>query len=185
MIHNGDAEGVVHMPRLHPNVHLVTLAPHVATFAGARLPGIAIDWMLPLAGHRPSKPCNDAQLVTCLQGFAIQGNMDSRRRNYTLIWAQMEERLAASADLRKDGRFLVNVVGSGSPKKLEVRLTVGEGVGEGMRRTCARTGSSWSMWWARALRRSWRCVFGQGRETGEGRLGEGGGEGGGGRRVEG
>lgn len=130
MIHNGDAEGVVHMPRLHPNVHLVTLAPHVATFAGARLPGVAIDWMLPLAGHQPSKPCDDAQLVTCLQGFAIQGNMDSRRRNYTLIWAQMEERLAASADLRKDGRFLVNVVGSGSPKKLEVRGCSGE-IGQG------------------------------------------------------
>jgi hypothetical protein len=30
LIHNGDAEGVMHMRQLHPNVHLFTLSPHVA-----------------------------------------------------------------------------------------------------------------------------------------------------------
>ena len=48
--------------------------------------------------------------------------MDSRRRNYTLIWDQLDRRLNASAALRNDKRFLVNVVGSGSPAKLEVPL---------------------------------------------------------------
>lgn len=31
LIHNGDAEGLVYMKQLHPNVHLFTLSPHVAT----------------------------------------------------------------------------------------------------------------------------------------------------------
>ncbi len=30
IIHNGDAEGVLHMAQLHPNLHLFTLSPHVA-----------------------------------------------------------------------------------------------------------------------------------------------------------
>ena len=28
--------------------------------------------MLPLVGHKPSSPCDDAELGTCLSGFAIQ-----------------------------------------------------------------------------------------------------------------
>ena len=30
MIHNGDAEGVMHMKQLHANLHIFTLSPHVA-----------------------------------------------------------------------------------------------------------------------------------------------------------
>ena len=136
---------------------------------------MSLEWMLPLVGHEPSSPCEDAQLTTCLSGFAIQvgggpkvyikslmiqegwrrrgpskaefgawawagfgtvwpvpskrtlycftplqGNMDSRRRNYTLVWEQLDARLKASATLRGDERFMINVVGSGSPSKLEV-----------------------------------------------------------------
>ena len=52
--------------------------------------------------------------------FYIQGNMDGRRRNYTLVWEQLDARLKASATLRGDERFMINVVGSGSRSKLEV-----------------------------------------------------------------
>ncbi|GAX83396.1 hypothetical protein CEUSTIGMA_g10821.t1 [Chlamydomonas eustigma] len=120
MIHNGDAESILQMKTLHPNLHIFTLSPHVAKFAGERL-DMKLDWMLPLAGHVPSKPCADVQLMKgCISGFAIQGNMDSRRRNYTLIWNQLDVRLNASDALKNDDRFLINVVGSGSPSKLEV-----------------------------------------------------------------
>ena len=46
--------------------------------------------------------------------------MDGRRRNYTLVWEQLDARLKASATLRGDERFMINVVGSGSRSKLEV-----------------------------------------------------------------
>ena len=93
----------------------------LSRFAGARI-GASLDWMLPLVGHKTRLPCKDEELRTCLAGFAIQGNMDSRRRNYTLIWDQLDERLNASEDLRRDDRFKINVVGSGCPSKLEVPL---------------------------------------------------------------
>jgi hypothetical protein len=80
--------------------------------------------MLPLVGHQTRSPCKDEELRTCLSGFAIQGNMDSRRRNYTVIWNQLQERLDASEDLRHDNRFKINVVGSGDPSKLEVPLSL-------------------------------------------------------------
>jgi hypothetical protein len=59
-------------------------------------------------------------LEHCLKGFAIQGNMDSRRRNYTQIWDQLDQRINGSAALRSDDRFCVNVVGTGSPAKLGI-----------------------------------------------------------------
>mmetsp|Transcript_40261 Transcript_40261/g.89407 ORF Transcript_40261/g.89407 Transcript_40261/m.89407 type:complete len:399 (+) Transcript_40261:273-1469(+) len=121
LIHNGDAPGVVHLPGLHSNTHFMTLAPHVAKFVNNRLNMTTVDWMLPLRPMQPVRPCDVVQdLPKCLSGFAIQGNMDSRRRNYTEIWRQLEARLNTSAELKRDSRFMVNVVGSGSPSKLEV-----------------------------------------------------------------
>ncbi len=84
-----------------------------------------LEWMLPLVGHRPSNSCSVAELGSgCLSGFAIQGNMDSRRRNYTLIWNQIDERLNASQTLRQDSRFKINVVGSGQRPGSAVRNIV-------------------------------------------------------------
>lgn len=119
-IHNGDADTITQMPKLHPNVHIVTLAPHVANFSSPRINLTEIEWFLPLIGHNASSPCHEDALPTCLAGFAIQGAMDSRRRNYSQVWEQMLGHLASSPDLNKDGRYMINVVGSGSPDKLEV-----------------------------------------------------------------
>lgn len=49
--------------------HFVRLPP--LRFAGERL-DMVLEWMLPLVGHEPSSPCEDAKLTTCLSGFAIQ-----------------------------------------------------------------------------------------------------------------
>ena len=46
--------------------------------------------------------------------------MDSRRRNYSEIWSQMERHINGSSLLRNDRRLVINVVGSGSPAKLLV-----------------------------------------------------------------
>ena len=119
-IHNGDADTVTQMPTLHPNLHIVTLAPHVAEFSSPRLNVTHLEWFLPLIGHNASSPCPEDATGSCLAGFAIQGAMDSRRRNYSQIWEEMEGHLASSSDLAGDPRYMVNVVGSGSPDKLEV-----------------------------------------------------------------
>ncbi|KAG1672725.1 hypothetical protein FOA52_005203 [Chlamydomonas sp. UWO 241] len=116
-VHNGDSRGALHMPQLHPNTHVFTLSPHVSKYVGNVLQ-MDVPWVLPLLGLDPVDPCDNARLTECLSGFAIQGNMDSRRRNYTVIWEEMESLLKASEKLRSDPRFVINVVGSGDPKKL-------------------------------------------------------------------
>jgi hypothetical protein len=48
-----------------------------------------VAWILPLISFEPARRCPRAEWASCLSGFAIQGAMDSRRRNYTLIWQQV------------------------------------------------------------------------------------------------
>lgn len=71
MVHNGDAVDVPELLKVHPNVHLMTLSPHVQRFVAARL-NTAVDWMLPLKALPVSKPCKHTELPNCLSGFAIQ-----------------------------------------------------------------------------------------------------------------
>ena len=119
VVHNGDAETVSDLRTVHKNAVLVTLAPHVAKFVSDRLK-YQVDWMLPLRALKPINVCNDANLHSCLSGFSIQGNMDSRRRNYTEIWREIDVTINSSATYKDDMRFGVKVIGSGNPAKLEV-----------------------------------------------------------------
>lgn len=119
MVHNGDAEGLAELTTLHSDIFMLTLSPHVAKFVSQRL-NRTVDWMLPLKALVPKQPCQSAQLSSCLSGFAIQGNMDSRRRNYTEIWNQVDHAINSSETLRSDQRLVINVVGSGNPAKLLV-----------------------------------------------------------------
>ncbi len=84
-VHNGDVDGVLDLPFVHNNATLVTLSPHVAKYVGKRLNRV-IDWMLPLKELAPKSPCQATDSSKCLSGFAIQGMMDARRRNYSEIW---------------------------------------------------------------------------------------------------
>jgi hypothetical protein len=43
------------------------------------------------------EPCSLASFnaLSCLHGFAIQGNFEPQRRNYTRVWSMLQARLAA------------------------------------------------------------------------------------------
>ncbi|GAX80507.1 hypothetical protein CEUSTIGMA_g7945.t1 [Chlamydomonas eustigma] len=58
----------------------------------------------------------------CLSGFSIQGNFESERRNYSAVWEGMLKALSGELGdtIRKDGRLVVNVVGSGPLRSLRV-----------------------------------------------------------------
>jgi hypothetical protein len=69
---------------------------------------------------------NSDDAATCLSGFSIQGNFESARRNYTRVWAQMD-------DARSTGMlptvppvkpFHLHLVGRGDVKTLGIPAAV-------------------------------------------------------------
>jgi hypothetical protein len=69
---------------------------------------------------------NSDDAGTCLSGFSIQGNFESARRNYTRVWAQMD-------DARSNGMlptvppvkpFHLHLVGRGDVKTLGIPAAV-------------------------------------------------------------
>lgn len=117
MIHNGNTPKLSQVVVLHRRITLVTLAPHVAHFVGQRI-NRTVDWILPVAPHRPVESCDgdafqtnltDVQLYRarlprnntldqlmkssferpCFSLFAVQGNVHPMRRDYGRLWAQL------------------------------------------------------------------------------------------------
>jgi hypothetical protein len=70
------------------------------------------------------RPCTSTSedAATCLSGFSIQGNFESARRNYTRIWAQMDD--ARSTGMLPTAPpvkpFHLHLVGRGDVKTLGI-----------------------------------------------------------------
>lgn len=141
-VHNGDAADKLRssLLGLHPGVTFLTLAPHVAAAVKqAWGPGYQerVDWALPVYPHTPlpassnrisssssssegAAGCSLASYSAdrpCLGGFGIQGLLNSQRRNYSRIWAEVAERLG---ELRADSRFSIHVLGRGQAHLLRI-----------------------------------------------------------------
>jgi hypothetical protein len=118
VVHNADQPTVLELPKVHHNAHVVTLSPHVQKTLKTRT-GIDAVWMLPIFPVKPAFPCYIVNMRTCVSGFAIQGNFDSTRRNYTAIWEGMLNKLH-DEKISADERFMINVIGNGNASSLNV-----------------------------------------------------------------
>jgi hypothetical protein len=70
-VHNGDAQSVPELLKVHSNAHLMTLSPHVQQYVSNRL-GRPVKWMLPLMEVKPRTVTRACNAADCLGGFAIQ-----------------------------------------------------------------------------------------------------------------
>lgn len=70
------------------------------------------------------RPCtsDSEDAATCLSGFSIQGNFESARRNYTRIWAQMDDaRSTGTLPTTPPAKpFHLHLVGRGDVKTLGI-----------------------------------------------------------------
>ncbi|PNH08813.1 hypothetical protein TSOC_004606, partial [Tetrabaena socialis] len=145
LIHNGPSKAVERFLELPVRVlHFMTLAPHVAGYLGKRL-NKTVHWALPVMPFKPPDPCawgpgplNPAGLnassgqaasevrqpnasaplniSSCISGFAIQGQFEAHRRNYPLLWDEINRR----GDELENPRFHVDILGSGDAKALKI-----------------------------------------------------------------
>ncbi|KAG2497193.1 hypothetical protein HYH03_004782 [Edaphochlamys debaryana] len=101
-------------------MHLLALAPHVATALGSRIRDAhPLSWGTMAAPFTPHPPCESR---ACLRGFAVQGSM--RRwstkngsgliRNFPSLWAQLEAKGTAAAAVN------ITVLGKGELQDLAI-----------------------------------------------------------------
>ncbi|KAI8468518.1 MAG: hypothetical protein J3K34DRAFT_477893 [Monoraphidium minutum] len=95
LVHNGCNSALARLEALAPRAALVALAPHVAAAARANM-SIPVDWAMATLPFKPKEPCTlaAAAAARCLDGFAIQGNFEPARRNYSRVWGMLQARAA-------------------------------------------------------------------------------------------
>lgn len=107
----------------HPRLHFAALAPHVAA-ASRQVLHIHTHWMMATWPVVSKRPCtsDSEDAATCLSGFSIQGNFESARRNYTRIWAQMDDaRSTGTLPTTPPAKpFHLHLVGRGDVKTLGI-----------------------------------------------------------------
>eukprot|EP00955_Chlamydomonas_euryale_P006896 73231-Chlamydomonas_euryale.AAC.1 len=117
IVHNADYEHLDELLAMHAHVAVVALSPHVASALTQRT-GLPTEWLLPVYPVRPDPDCAAAAagggggsgvVGLCLRGFAMQGKFSNLRRNYTAVWAQMEERLDDIGDPQVGRPMLVGL----------------------------------------------------------------------------
>lgn len=125
MVHNGEDvfAPLEDIREMHPNVTLVTLAPHVANFVTKRL-NVSVGWMLPIHPFRPTVRCTVSNTVIapdspCVSGFVLQGNLNPKRRNYASIWQQLQKNLKQLKAYQATKQFHMQVIGRISRKDPE------------------------------------------------------------------
>ncbi|PNW79951.1 hypothetical protein CHLRE_08g373346v5 [Chlamydomonas reinhardtii] len=110
------------------SVHFVALAPHAAVHASQVLKR-RVHWVLPILPLNPHRVCSwEADMFPplmsrsivqepCLSGFAIQGQLRLERRDYMMLWRDIE----ANWDVvSKHPRFNVTILGSGRLSDLNI-----------------------------------------------------------------
>jgi hypothetical protein len=123
MVHNADHPNVPEFQFIHKNVRMITLAPHVSNYLKTRYE-LESEWLLPIDSLQPAKECSSTTSIGCTSGFAIQGNMDSTRRNYGDIWQQLGAQMLQSNVTQLDWRLSINVIGNGNPDALHVPAAI-------------------------------------------------------------
>ena len=120
--HNGGNSALARLAALSPRARVVALAPHVAAAAKAAH-GVAADWAMATLPFRPRDPCSVGPLdaLGCLDGFAIQGNFEPQRRNYTRLWAALEARMRSEGGGNGNGTTLWRRLPA-DPRLPELRL---------------------------------------------------------------
>lgn len=85
----------------------------------------AFTWLCSRTAQTPCSLTSPAA-ATCLDGFSIQGNFESARRNYTRLWAQMAAaRAAGSIPTSPPVKpFHLHLVGRGDVKTLGIPPSV-------------------------------------------------------------
>jgi len=86
---------------------------HNLTLSEAKLLVEALNWTQGLNWSHPHH--SKLRRRPCMAGFAIQGQLDPGRRNYSSIWHDMGQKLtgAGGPSLQRDMRFAINIMGSG------------------------------------------------------------------------
>ncbi|KXZ46931.1 hypothetical protein GPECTOR_39g425 [Gonium pectorale] len=103
MIHNADDPNLPRLMAMHSRIRLVALSPHVVAALQRR--GFEATWWLAAWPAYAGCPTLRNGTVREPWGFACQGRIDSRRRSYDTLWAELKravetEEAAAAARAR-------------------------------------------------------------------------------------
>jgi hypothetical protein len=119
------AAGPQLMAAAHPRTVFLTLCPSCHTLFASwldreHLSAFKHEWVLPVHWHQPVQPCDQATPSNCLRQFVVQGNLESKRRDYSRLLHAMQHQALGT-------KLNVTLLGKGSiaiPQELRDSVSI-------------------------------------------------------------